>query len=107
MNQAQRLKSDRPSKKVKSAIKSIIKGSSLKDKTKIANMAELELSTLHLKLGKYFRNEFGHCSGSYDLINSCGLIVKRDHEHEDEASSVIMRKRRRRLGETYKLRIIK
>ena len=48
MNQAQRLKTNSPPKTAKAAVKRLIKGLSLKDKTTIAYMAETELSTLHL-----------------------------------------------------------
>ena len=63
---------------------------SLKDKTVIANMAEVELSTLHTTMGEYIRNEFGLWTGNKDLMISCCFLAKRDKIREYEASSIIL-----------------
>jgi hypothetical protein len=78
----------------------------LKDKTTIANMAEVELSDLHMNIGEYIRNEFGLWSGNKDLMTSCCFFAKRDKVSEDEASSIIIRELWKRLRETHKLRVI-
>jgi hypothetical protein len=78
----------------------------LKDKVTIANMAEIELSTLHSNLGEYVRNEFDLWYNNKDLLTSCCFFVKRDDVHVDEASSIIIRELWKRLRETHKLRVV-
>ena len=94
-------------KTVEQAVERLISEISLKDKTTIANIAEVELSVLHTSIGEYIRNEFGLWSGNEDLMTSCCFIVKRDKIHEDEASSIIIRELWRCLRVTHKLRIVK
>jgi hypothetical protein len=80
---------------------------SLKDRTIVANMAEVELSLLHANLGEYIRNEFGLWSDNQDLMTSCRFFAKKEKVQEDEASSIIIVELWKRLRETHKLRIIK
>ncbi len=94
-------------KTVDQAVERLISEISLKDKTTIANIAEVELSVLHTSIGEYILNEFGLWSGNEDLMTSCCFIAKRDKIHEDEASSIIIRELWKRLRESHKLRIIK
>jgi hypothetical protein len=96
-----------PPKTVGGAVNRLISELSLKDKTTLANMAEVELSTLHTTLGEYIRNEYGLWSGNNDLLTSCCFIAKKDKVSEDEASSVIVRELWKRLRETHKLRVVK
>ena len=79
----------------------------MKDKTTIANMAEVELSVLHTSWGEYLRNEFGLWAGNKELITSCRFFAKRDKVSEDEASSIIIRELWKRLRETHKIRVLK
>jgi Circularly permutated YpsA SLOG family/Domain of unknown function (DUF6794) len=97
----------RPPKTVKDAVGRLISELSLKDKTMIANMAKVELNTLHTTLGEYIRNEFGLWSGNKGLSISCCFIAKREKVSEDDASSIIIRELWKRLKESYKLRIVK
>ena len=53
-------------KTVDEAVKRLISDMSLKDRTIVANMAEIELSLLHANLGECIRNEFGLWSGNND-----------------------------------------
>jgi hypothetical protein len=69
-----RFKHLRPPKTVKNAVDRLISELSLKDKAMIANMAKVELSGLHITLGKYIRNEFGLWSCNEDLMASCCAI---------------------------------
>jgi hypothetical protein len=107
MHEAGRLKSGKQPKTVEEAVDRLTKGLSLKDKATIANMAEADLGTLHSNLGKYIRNEFALRSGNEDLIASCCDMAQKDKIHEDEASSIIIKKLWKRLHETHKLRILK
>ena len=79
----------------------------MKDKTTIANMAEVELSVLHTSWGEYLRNEFGFWTGNNDLMTSCRFFAKKDKVHEDEAYSIIIRELWKKLRKTHKLRVIK
>jgi hypothetical protein len=107
MHKAQKLKSDSPPKTIEEAIDRLIKGLSLKDKATIANMEEIDLSTLHFNLGEYIRNHFGLWSGNDDLMTSCCFIVGKDNVDQDEASSIIIKELWKRLYETHKIRVIK
>ncbi len=84
----------------------LISDMSLKDKTIIANMAEVELSLLHTNLGEYIRNEFDLWSGNKDLMASCCFFAKKEKVQEDEASSIIIDELWKRLRETHKLRVV-
>ena len=99
-------KSSKPPITVDQSVKRLISELSLKDKTTIANMAEVELSDLHLTIGDYILNEFGLWSGNDDLLNSCCFVAKKDKVGEEEASSIIIRELWKRLRETHKLRIV-
>jgi len=100
-------KPSKPPKTVNQAVDRLISEISLKDKTTIANIAEVELSVLHTSIGEYIRNEFGLWSGNKDLMTSCCFFAKRDKVSEDEASSIIIRELWKRLRESHKLRIVK
>jgi hypothetical protein len=96
-----------PPRTVEQAAERLITELSLKDKITIANMAEIELGTLHLNLGEYIRNEFGLWSGNEDLIKSCCRLAGSANVHQDEASSVIIRELWKQLKESHKLRVVK
>jgi hypothetical protein len=100
-------KPSKPPRTVQEAVDRLVAELSLKDKTVIANMAEVELSTLHTTIGEYIRNEFGLWSGNKDLLTSCCFLAKRDKVSEDDASSIIIRELWKRLRESHKLRIVK
>ncbi len=96
----------KPPKTVDEAVKRLISDMSLKDKTIIANMAEIELSLLHTNLGEYIRNEFDLWSGNKDLMASCCFFAKKEKVQEDEASSIIIDELWKRLRGTHKLRVV-
>jgi hypothetical protein len=106
VSKPQQTKPPEPPKTVQEAVDRLSNELSLKDKTVVANMAEIELSVLHTTLGEYIRNEFGIWSGNKHLITSCCFIAKRDTIHEDEASSIIIRELWKRLKESHKLRVV-
>ena len=94
-------------KTVDESVKRLTSELSLKDKTTIANMAEVELSVLHNSIGEYIRNAFGLWAGNNDLMTSCRFFAKRDNLSEDEASSIIIRELWKKLRGTHKMRIVK
>jgi hypothetical protein len=96
-----------PPKTVTEAIEKLQSGLSLKDKATIANMAEIELSSIHGNLGEYLQKEFGLWSGNSDLLTSCGFFAKRDKISPNEATSIIIRELWKRLRESHKLRVVK
>jgi hypothetical protein len=100
-------KPSKPPKTVHEAVRRLIGELSLKDKTTIANMAEVELSTLYTTIGEYVREEFGLWTGNEDLMTSCCFLVKRDKVSENEASSIIIKELWKKVKETYKLRIVR
>ena len=79
----------------------------LKDKTTIANMAEQEIASLHFTLGKYIRNSYGIWAGNEELLSSCRFLLKKDKIHEDEVSSLIIKKLWEKLKMTHRLKIVK
>ena len=93
-------------KTVDEAVQRLISDMSLKDRTIVANMAEIELSLLHANLGEYIRNEFGLWSGNQDLMASCCFFAKKEKVQEDAASSIIIGELWKRLRGTHKLRIV-
>jgi hypothetical protein len=95
-----------PPRTVNDAVKRLSSELALKDKVTIANMAEMELSTLHANLGEYIRNEFELWHDNKDLLTSCCFFVKRDDVHVDEASSIIIRELWKKLRDSHKLRIV-
>jgi hypothetical protein len=97
----------KPPKTVEQAVERLISELSLKDKTTIASMAEIELSVLHMTIGEYIRNEFGLWSGNMDLMTSCIFFAKRDKITADDASSFIIKELWKQLRESHKLRVIK
>jgi hypothetical protein len=70
-------KPSKPPATIDQAVERLISELSLKDKTTIANMAEVELCVLHTTTGEYIRNEFGLWSGNKDLMTSCCFHSKK------------------------------
>jgi hypothetical protein len=99
-------KPSKPPITVDQAVERLISELSFKDKTTIANMAEVELSVLHTTIGEYIRNEFGLWSGNQDLMASCCFFAKKEKVQEDEVSSIIINELWKRLRKTHKLRIV-
>jgi len=96
----------KPPTTVDQAVNRLLSELSLKDKTTIANMAEVELGDLHMNIGEYIRNAFGSWSENKDLMTSCCFFAKKDNIGEDEAASIIIRELWKRLRKTHKLRVV-
>jgi hypothetical protein len=89
---------DKWPKTVDEAVERLISELPLKEKTKISNMPEEELVTLHPMLGTYVRNRFGLWSGNKKLKSSCFFVSGKKDLHEDDASAFIIRKVWERCG---------
>jgi hypothetical protein len=96
----------KPPLTVDQAVERLISELSLKFKTTIANMAEVELGALHETIGEYIRNEFGLWSGNKDLMISCFFFAKSDKITADDASSIIIKELWKRLRESHRLRVV-
>jgi hypothetical protein len=92
---------------VQEAVDRLLNELSFKDKTTIANMAEVELSVLDSTLGEYIRNEFNLWAENHPLFGSCCFLAKKDHLSEDEAAFLIMTELWKKLRKSHKLRIVK
>ena len=99
-------KSAEPPKTVDEALIRLTSELSLKDKATIANMAEVELSTLYTNLGKYIRNQFGLWAGNKDLMISCCFLAKKAKITEDQAATIIIRELWKQLRESHRLRVV-
>lgn len=96
-----------PPQTVQEAVDRLIDALSFKDKTTIANLAEVELSVLDSTLGEYIRNEFNLWTDNHPLFGSCCFIAKKDKLSEDEAAFLIIRELWKKLRQSHKLRIVK
>jgi len=96
---------------VEEAVNYLIIGLSFKDKAKIAKMEENQLSSLHITLGEYIRDQFGLWTGNKELMESCRFVSKKYDIHYDlsegDASALIIRELWRELRETHSLRVVK
>jgi len=79
----------------------------LKDKVTLANMAEVELDSLHFSLGAYIRRKFGLWSGNESLIESCRFVSGKKGLDVKAVPEVIIWSLWKKLKESYKLRIVK
>ena len=96
---------------VEEAVNFLITGLSFKDKAKIAKMEENQLSSLHITLGEYIRDQFGLWTGNKGLMESCRFVSKKYDIHynlsEGDASALIIRELWRELRKTHTLRVVK
>jgi hypothetical protein len=92
---------------VQEAIERLISDLPLKEKTTIANMAEVDLIKLNANLARYILDKFGLWSGNERLVESC--LAKSDYplQNEDDAAAVIVKELWQNLKETHKLKIVK
>jgi hypothetical protein len=105
--QSEKEKVFQPPRTVQAAVDRLINALSFKDKTTIANMAEVELGMLDTTLGEYIRNEFNLWTDNHPLFGSCCLIAQKENLSEDEASFLIIRELWKKLRQSHKLRIVK
>ena len=70
-------------------------------------MKEKDLSTLHLHLGSFIRNEFGLWSENNELMESCQYISGEEDLHDDDASKLIIEELWKRLQKMPDLKMVK
>jgi hypothetical protein len=87
-------------KTVDEAVKILLDGMPLKDKGKIANSEEADLSGLHLSLGSLIRRRFGLWVENPELLASCAQAAGEENIHADKASAVIIHELWKRLQRT-------
>ena len=76
-------------KSVKEAVELLSSALSEEDKQAIRNLPELGLSSLHLTLGNYIRNEFGLWRNNDELLKAC--CPDAFLQNADDASMAIMK----------------
>jgi hypothetical protein len=92
---------------VAEAVERVMANLSLKEKNAIARTASAELDQLNATLGHHICEEFGLLTGNDALMEACQLTSGRAALFPDEASAIILRALWRKLGETYRLRVVK
>ena len=94
-------------KSLDEAVRHLMTHMPLKDRVTVANMAEIELTTLHQTLGRYIRHKFGLWTGNEILMDSCRLVGKIMKIDANIASEIIIGQLWKGLKKTHKLRILK
>jgi hypothetical protein len=80
----------------------------LKDKTRLAGMAEAELDRLHPSLGQYIQTNYRLAFDNTRLLASCREMAGGDETLDvDAAVQVIIRSLWERLRQTHRLRRVK
>ena len=94
-----------PPKTVGEAVERLVAELSLKEKAKIANMAEEDLVELYLTLGLSIRNTFLYPNNK-KLLNSCRYHSMDKYLDWDQAPTVIIKRLWEELRMSHKLRIV-
>lgn len=89
------------------AVNRLISEMPLKDKTTIANMHEEELDALLPILGEYIWAKYGLGAENRDLRQSCLIRSGRADFKDKDCPAVIIFELWKKLGETYRLRVLK
>lgn len=79
----------------------------LKDRARLAGMAQAELNHLHPSLGIYIKNNYKLLSGNEKLLASCRKASDNSEMDVDTAASVIIKQLWEELRKTHRLRLIK
>jgi len=88
------------------AVEKILVDLSHRDRTKIANMDESDLTIFHQSYGIFIKNEF-RLWGNTPLLNSCCEISGRKSVNPDQASFIILKELQRRIQKTNVLKVVK
>jgi hypothetical protein len=94
-------------KTIDEAVGKLIEGLPLRDKTRIANLREMELTSLAFPIGLIIKNEFGLWEGNQELMESCQLLSGIENLHADDATAIITKELWKKLRETHSLRAVK
>ena len=93
--------------RVDEAADRLIADMALKDRVTLANMAEVELPSLSVTLGKYILNHFELDGSNTQLLEACRWDARSLGMPASEAAGHIIRATWKKLQQTHKLRIIK
>ncbi len=88
------------------AVDKLLSELSFKDKTKIANMSEVDLINLNISYGIYIRNEF-RLWGNELLLASCGAYAGVNEISPEQASYVIIKELWEKLQNSNVLKVVK
>ncbi|WP_052294313.1 DUF6794 domain-containing protein [Desulfosudis oleivorans] len=101
------LPAERP-KTIQEAVTLLIRKLPLKDRVRMANMAQDDLIDLHFTLGAWIRDNFGLWSGNDNLKRDCTLYHRESFIHidEDEAPMIIIYELWKQLKETHRMRVV-
>lgn len=94
-------------KTVDEAVTRLVSEIPLRDRVMIANMAEENLDSMDLTLGRYLSDTYGLWGNNKELTESCRLLSGNDAFHEEEAYSLIINELWKKLRETHMLKIVK
>jgi len=92
---------------VADAVELLKKHLRLKDKTTVANMAAMELSTLDPSLGEYIRNAYRLWGGNQPLLDSCRWLAAKEGTDNADPAMVIIQELWNELRKTHTLRLVK
>jgi hypothetical protein len=96
-----------PPRTAEEAVQKLISDMSLKTKTTIANMTEVELANLKESLGRYIIDKFGLLTNNHDLLQSCRFSSAEPDLDEHGTATFIIKKLWQELRNTHKLRVVK
>ena len=95
----------KPPETVDEAVKRLIAVMSLKEKTTVANTAEVDLIDKHISLVHLIRVKFLY-PGNEKLLESCRQYSRDKHLDWDQAPTVIIKRLWEVLRKSHKLRIV-
>jgi hypothetical protein len=90
-----------------SAVDTLVREMSLKDKATIANMTAAELDYLRPNLGRHILEKFGLENGNTSLLNACRFGAGKIHISAAQAVDVILAELWGRLRRSHRLRRVK
>ena len=96
-----------PPRTAEEAVQKLVSEMSLKTKTTIANMTEVELASLKESLGRYIIDKFGLLTNNHDLLQSCRFSSAEPDLDEHGIATFIIKKLWQELRNTHKLRVVK
>ena len=92
---------------VDEALERLLGQLTLKDKSKIARMAERDLRKLEHTLGRYIGDNFGIWDDNHALISSCRFILGKGSIKEKEAIFLIIKRLWEKLQSSHGLRVVR
>lgn len=91
---------------IDAAVNTLLSELSFKDKTKIANMSEIDLIKLNISYGIYIRNELRLWSNE-SLLASCGAYAGVNKISPEQASYIIIKELWEKLQNSNVLKIVR